>query len=94
MVFAYSDAKVGTMDSEFAVQIMYADEIAKDSSGKKKADMAAQYDALAQSAASAATRGYVDQIIEKPDTRKHIIYAFEMLYTKRETRLSKKHGTV
>lgn len=94
MVFAYSDAKVGTMDSELAVQIMYADEIAKDSSGKKKADMAAQYDALAQSAASAAARGYVDQIIEKPDTRKHIIYAFEMLYTKRETRLSKKHGTV
>ncbi|MBR0172090.1 MAG: hypothetical protein IJQ21_04810, partial [Lachnospiraceae bacterium] len=42
----------------------------------------------------AAARGYVDELIEPADTRKHIIYAFEMLYTKRDDRPAKKHGTV
>ena len=36
----------------------------------------------------------VDTIIEAADTRKYVIGAFEMLYTKREDRPSKKHGTV
>ena len=42
----------------------------------------------------AAKRGYVDQIIEASDTRKYVIGAFEMLFTKRESRPNKKHGTV
>ena len=39
-------------------------------------------------------RGYVDSVIEAQDTRKYVIGAFEMLYTKREDRPFKKHGTV
>ena len=39
-------------------------------------------------------RGYVDTIIEPADTRKYVIGAFEMLFTKREERPSKKHGTI
>ena len=46
------------------------------------------------SAVSAAKRGYVDAIIEPADTRKYVIGAFEMLFTKREDRPAKKHGTV
>ena len=42
----------------------------------------------------AARRGYVDTIIEPEDTRKYVIGAFEMLYTKREDRPDRKHGTV
>ena len=41
-----------------------------------------------------ARRGYVDTIIAPADTRKYLIGAFEMLFTKREERPSKKHGTV
>ena len=37
---------------------------------------------------------YVDSIVEPVDTRKYIIGAFEMLYTKFEDRPGKKHGTV
>lgn len=37
---------------------------------------------------------YVDSVIEAQDTRKYVIGAFEMLYTKREDRPFKKHGTV
>ena len=43
---------------------------------------------------AAAKRGYVDSVIEAQDTRKYVIGAFEMLYTKREDRPFKKHGTV
>ena len=38
--------------------------------------------------------GYVDQIVEAADTRKYVIGAFEMLFTKSEDRPVKKHGTV
>ena len=36
----------------------------------------------------------LDQIIEAADTRKFVIGALEMLFTKREDRPAKKHGTV
>ena len=51
-------------------------------------------DALQLSAGSAARRGYVDNIVEAADTRKYVIGAFEMLFTKSEDRPAKKHGTV
>ena len=54
----------------------------------------AQYAALQTSVASAAKRGYVDQVVDAAETRKYVIGAFEMLFTKREDRPAKKHGTV
>ncbi len=89
MVYAWPNAEIGMMDAKLAAKIMYAN-----------ADMAtinekaAEYAALQSSVLSAARRGYVDTIIEAEDTRKYVIGAFEMLYTKREDRPSKKHGTV
>ncbi len=49
---------------------------------------------LQNGVASAAARGYVDTVISPADTRKYVIGAFEMLFTKREDRPAKKHGTV
>ena len=46
------------------------------------------------SAMAAAKRGYVDDIIDGAATRKRLIAAFEMLYTKADFRPLKKHGTV
>ena len=57
-------------------------------------EKASEYAALQTSAVSAAKRGYVDSIIAPADTRKYVIGAFEMLYSKKEDRPSKKHGTV
>lgn len=57
-------------------------------------EKAAEYAALQTSAAGAARRGYVDQIVDVADTRKYIIGAFEMLFTKCEERPVKKHGTI
>lgn len=75
LVFAWPDAEIGTMDAKFAAKVMY------DGKSAEEIDAAAkEYAALQNSAASAARRGYVDQIIEPQDTRKHLIYAFEMLF--------------
>ena len=62
--------------------------------GAVVAEKAKEYAELQSSALSAARRGYVDNIIDAQDTRKYVIGAFEMLFTKREDRPAKKHGTV
>lgn len=89
MVYAWPTAEIGMMESEMAAKIMYAD--ADSEVLKEKAEA---YKELQSSPLSAARRGYVDTIIEPEDTRKYIIGAFEMLFTKREERPSKKHGTI
>lgn len=89
MVYAWPTAEIGMMDASLAAKIMYAD--ADADTLKEKA---AEYKELQSSPVSAARRGYVDAIIEPADTRKYVIGAFEMLFTKREDRPDKKHGTV
>ncbi len=89
MVYAWPTAEIGMMDSTLAAKIMYADSDAATINEK-----AAEYKELQASPMAAARRGYVDTIIEPADTRKYLIGAFEMLFTKREDRPSKKHGTV
>ena len=89
ITIAWPDAEIGTMDSKLAAKIMY-DGQGADVINEK----AAEYRALQLSVASAAKRGYVDQIIDAADTRKYVIGAFEMLFTKSEDRPAKKHGTV
>ena len=89
MVYAWPNAEIGMMDAALAAKIMYA---GADAATLK--EKAAEYKELQSSPLSAARRGYVDTIIEPEDTRKYVIGAFEMLFTKREDRPMKKHGTV
>lgn len=89
MTFAWQGARIGTMDSKLAAKIMYEGQGA-DTINEK----AAEYEALQNNVDSAARRGYVDCIIEAGDTRKYVIGALEMLFTKSEDRPAKKHGTV
>ena len=89
MVYAWPTAEIGMMDAKLAAQIMYADADAETLNEK-----AAEYKELQSSPNSAAARGYVDAIIEPADTRKYVIGAFEMLFTKREDRPAKKHGNI
>ena len=89
ITMAWPTATIGAMDAKTAAQIMYSGE-----SADVVAEKAKEYAAAQTSAAGAAKRGYVDQIVEAADTRKYIIGAFEMLFTKRDDRPAKKHGTV
>ena len=89
MTYCWPDAEIGTMDARLAAKIIC------DGQGADAIEQCAkEYAAFQTSAASAAKRGYVDTIIEPADTRKYVIGAFEMLFTKREDRPAKKHGTV
>lgn len=95
VVYAWPDASIGMMDASAAAKIMYAKEIeASDNAAALIAEKAASYSEKQSSALAAARRGYVDDIIEAADTRKRVIAAFEMLFTKREGRPDKKHGTI
>ncbi|MCR5410207.1 MAG: carboxyl transferase [Lachnospiraceae bacterium] len=87
--YAWNNAKIGAMDARHAAEIMYEGEDPSVISDKAK-----EYEALQDSAESAAARGYVDTLIDPEDTRKYVIGAFEMLYTKREDRPDKKHGAI
>ena len=89
ITIAWPDAEIGMMDAKLAAKILC------DGQGAEAIDAcAAEYAKLQTGAESAARRGYVDEIVEAADTRKYIIGAFEMLFTKREDRPAKKHGTV
>ncbi len=89
ITMAWPDAQIGTMDAKLAAKIIC------DGQGAEKIEACAkEYASLQTSAAGAAKRGYVDQIIEPAATRKYLIGAFEMLLSKREDRPAKKHGTV
>ena len=95
LVYAWPTASVGMMPAENAVEIIYNDEInASDDAQGLIAEKAAAYAALQTSPESAAGRGYVDAMIEPESTRQHLIAAFEMLYSKRAVRPSKKHSTL
>lgn len=89
MVFAWEKAEIGMMDASLAAKIMYAGSDAATLSEK-----AAQYRELQSSVSAAAARGYVDTVIAPEDTRKYVIGAFEMLFTKKAELPSRKHGTV
>ncbi len=89
MVFAVEGAKIGMMDAALAAQI-----IAPKASAEERAKVKEEYDSLQGSAEAAAKRGYVDAIISADSVRQHLAYSLGMLYSKRESQPSKKHGTI
>lgn len=89
MTFAWNSAKVGTMDSKLAAQIIC------DGKGSDAiAECAKKYDELQNGVQSAARRGLVDTVIAPEDTRKYVIGAFDMLYTKAVDIPDKKHAAI
>lgn len=84
LVYAWDNAEIGMMDASLAAKIMYPGEEASVLNEKTAA-----YRELQSNVESAAARGYVDTVIAPADTRKYVIGAFEMLFTKREDRPSK-----
>ena len=71
MVYAWPKAKVSVMEPKKAAEVMYGD-----------SSKVSEFDKLQGNIQNVAARGYIDSIIEPIDTRKYLIGAFEMLYTK------------
>ena len=94
-VLAWPDASVGMMDASQAVRIIYGQEL---DGMEDKMDFirekTAEYEEMQTGVQAAASRGYIDDIIEPDASRKRLIAAFEMLFNKKEEPAAKKHSVI
>ncbi|NLI89095.1 MAG: methylmalonyl-CoA carboxyltransferase [Epulopiscium sp.] len=94
-VYAWPTASVGIMPADSAVNIMYGEEILKSKDQLAlKEEKVNEFEEMQSSPYAVAARGYIDDIIEPATTRKHVIAAFEVLYSKSDFRPAKKHPTL
>jgi propionyl-CoA carboxylase beta chain len=92
---AYPTAEIAVMGPEGAVNILYRREIqeAADPEAFRAARIAEFRDKFANPYV-AASRGYVDDVIEPRETRPRLIQALRALATKRDVNPPKKHGNI
>ena len=78
------------------VAVLYADEVKADKGtpAEARAKYAQQYIDEVAGAMNAAAAGLVDDVIDPAQTRKLLIAALEMLFSKRDSNPAKKHGNM
>jgi acetyl-CoA carboxylase carboxyltransferase component len=83
------------MGAAGAANIIHRKEInsAEDPAAKREQKIK-EYDELFSNPYQAASRGYIDAVIEPSETRPRLIDALEVMCSKRETRPPKKHGNI
>ncbi|MGH7623225.1 MAG: carboxyl transferase domain-containing protein, partial [Gemmatimonadaceae bacterium] len=92
---AWPTAEIAVMGPKGAVEILFKREIAE--SGDKEAAMDAKVAEYREKFAHpyiAASRGYLDDIIDPRDTRPRLIDALETMRAKRDTNPPRKHGNI
>lgn len=95
MVFAWPQAEIAVMGPDGAANIIFKRDIENaENPAQARAEKIQEYKDRFANPYIAASRGYVDDVIEPAATRQRVISAFEMLASKRETRPSKKHGNL
>ncbi len=93
--FAWPSAELAVMGPEGAVQIVFKKEIEEAKEPKEReAALVREYRDRFANPYVAARMGYLDDVIEPPETRPRVIGAFAVLRTKREARPPKKHGNI
>ena len=92
---AWPRAEIAVMGPEGAVNILYRDELAKakDADGRRK-QLVAEYVEKFANPYVAASRGYIDDVIEPHQTRPRLVAALRSLATKRDTNPKRKHGNI
>jgi acetyl-CoA carboxylase carboxyltransferase component len=92
---AWPSAELAVMGPEGAVEIIFRKELAAaEDPEKQKEAMVAEYRKKFANPYVAASRGYIDDVIEPRETRPRLINALEMLSNKRDTNPAKKHGNI
>jgi methylmalonyl-CoA decarboxylase alpha subunit len=95
MVFAWPQAEIAVMGPDGAANIIFKRDIENaENPAAARAEKIQDYKNRFATPYIAASRGYVDDVIEPSTTRQRLISAFDMLSSKRETRPSKKHGNL
>ena len=92
---AWPSAELAVMGPEGAVEIIFRKELAvAENPEKRKAELADEYRQKFANPYVAASRGYIDDVIEPRETRPRLINALEMLSNKRDMNPAKKHGNI
>ncbi len=92
---AWPTAEIAVMGPDGAVNIIFRKELAQvEDPVERKAELVEEYRAKFANPYIAASRGYVDDVIEPRETRPRLINALEMLANKRDSNPPKKHGCI
>jgi len=89
---AWPSAEIAVMGPEGAVKIIFRKELAEaENPEERKRELVAEYREKFANPYIAASRGYIDDIIEPRETRPRLINSLEMLANKRDKNPPKKH---
>jgi acetyl-CoA carboxylase carboxyltransferase component len=92
---AWPTAEIAVMGPDGAVNIINRRELAQaEDPVARKAELVAEYREKFANPYVAASRGYIDDVIEPRETRQRLINGLEMLANKRDSNPSKKHGCI
>ena len=95
IVYAWPEAEIAVMKSEAAANIVFANDIkAAENPQDERMKKISEYENTMMNPYVAASRGYVDDVIEPSTTRKMLIAAFDSLETKVVRKANKKHGNI
>lgn len=93
--YAWPTAEIAVMGPQGAVNILYDDELAEaDNVEQRRQELIDEYRETFANPYSAADRGFVDAVLEPPETRQRLITDLEMLRSKRTDHPAKKHGNI
>jgi len=92
---AWPTAEIAVMGPEGAVEIIYRRELkeAEDPAARKQ-ELAEDYRETFANPYIAASRGFIDDVIEPHNTRARLINALQVFQNKRDENLPKKHGNI
>ena len=92
---AWPSAEIAVMGPGGAVNIIFRKELSKAKNPeKKRAELVKEYREKFANPYIAASRGYIDDVIEPSTTRARLINGLEMLNNKRDQNPGKKHGNI
>ena len=92
-VFAWPTAEIAVMGAAGAANVVFKKEIeSSENPAETRKQKIAEYEDQFANPYQAASRGFVDDVIEPGTTRQRLASALDMLSTKREARPAKKHG--
>ena len=93
--FAWPSAEIAVMGSEGACNIIFRKDISEsENPDKKREEVVEDYKKKFSNPYLAASKGYIDDIIEPRETRERLIIALKAIYRKREDRPRRKHGNI
>jgi len=93
--YAWPSAEIAVMGPKGAVNILYRRELAAaDDPEVRRQELIDEYREEFANPYTAADRGFIDDVIEPPETRKRLIDDLEMLLSKRKSLPDKKHGNI